>query len=315
MALTPVFDPLAVFRAAEVDLVLGPLEPAALTGGFAVLAAVGFGAVALVAQVAPIRLIKLAAVQALTPARSLHEATQKGEPSLVQDSGGKGRKSARQPKKNQQNEEKFLFNAWKKKRPSGIPFSNRWIYRSFRSSLTIEYAWTFQGSFDPKKTLQNSMTARFMEGRACHTVHFEVEVRRFSGRGFALTVSRRTDALPYLKFRFVCGPLTTRSGSVFWYFGPKRPLMSGEPIERAQQYVLLGHDQRLTPDQRSAGPCRRVQSEARVYTDSVESFEVKVQADTGHRQTAIDFVESWEAARPVEQASNSFFPWLDSVPI
>lgn len=86
MALTPGFDPLTVFRAAEVGLVLGPLEPTALTFGFAVLAAVGFSAVALVTQVAPIRLIKLAAVQALMPARSLHGATQKGEPPLVQGS-------------------------------------------------------------------------------------------------------------------------------------------------------------------------------------------------------------------------------------
>jgi hypothetical protein len=123
--LTPVFDPLAVFRAAEVGLVFGSLEPTALTGGFAALAALGFSAVALVAQVAPIRLIKLAAVQALTPARSLHGATQKGEPPFYQGSGGKGRKSARQPKKNQQNEEKFLFNALKKKRPYDIRFSNR----------------------------------------------------------------------------------------------------------------------------------------------------------------------------------------------
>ncbi|HEY0793557.1 MAG TPA: hypothetical protein VGD78_21025 [Chthoniobacterales bacterium] len=35
----------------------------------------------------------------------------------------------------------------------------------------------------------------------------------------------------------------------------------------------------------------RAQSEARIYTDSVDAFEVKVQADTGHRQAAIDFVE------------------------
>src|SRR2546423_1567993 len=70
MALTPVFDPLAIFRAAEVGLVLGPLEPTALTGGFAVLAAVGVRAVALAAQVAPIRSIKLAAVQALTLAKA-----------------------------------------------------------------------------------------------------------------------------------------------------------------------------------------------------------------------------------------------------
>jgi hypothetical protein len=36
----------------------------------------------------------------------------------------------------------------------------------------------------------------------------------------------------------------------------------------------------------------RAQSEARIYTDSVESFEVKVQADTGHRQAALGFLES-----------------------
>jgi hypothetical protein len=92
--LTPGFDPLAVFRAAEVSLVLGPLEPTALAFGLAALAAVGLGAVALVAPVAPVRLIKLTAVQALTPARSLHGVTQKSEPPSVQ---GSGEKQANQP--------------------------------------------------------------------------------------------------------------------------------------------------------------------------------------------------------------------------
>ena len=36
-------------------------------------------------------------------------------------------------------------------------------------------------------------------------------------------------------------------------------------------------------------------AEARIYTDSVQAFEVKVRADTDHRQAAIDFVDGHEA--------------------
>ena len=35
----------------------------------------------------------------------------------------------------------------------------------------------------------------------------------------------------------------------------------------------------------------RAQREARVYTDSVEMFEARVRAETGHRQAAVDFID------------------------
>ena len=57
----PVFDTLAVFRAAEVILVLWTLLPAALTLRFTLLAACRLGAVALVTQITMVRRIELTA--------------------------------------------------------------------------------------------------------------------------------------------------------------------------------------------------------------------------------------------------------------
>ena len=135
MALPPGFDPLAVFRAAEVGLVLGPLEPAALTFGFAALAAVGFSAVALVAQVAPVGLIKLTAVQALSRPEAFM-GDSKSRAALRSRLVRWRKQISRRSKKNQQNEEKFWLNALKKTEPYDTRFSNRWIYRTFRSAMT-----------------------------------------------------------------------------------------------------------------------------------------------------------------------------------
>src|SRR5271165_6374934 len=81
----PVFDTLAVFRSAEVVLVLWTLLPAALTLRFTLLAAYRLGAVALVTHITMIRRIKITAAEALALGRTLHRPTQKFEPPSLQD--------------------------------------------------------------------------------------------------------------------------------------------------------------------------------------------------------------------------------------
>ena len=100
MGFAPVFDTLAVFRAAEVILVLWTLLPAALTLSFTLLAACRLGAVMLVTQVTMVRWKEVTAAEALALGRSLHRQTQKFESPLLQDqsfesrtkSGGTGTK-------------------------------------------------------------------------------------------------------------------------------------------------------------------------------------------------------------------------------
>ena len=109
IAFAPVFDTLAVFRAAEVILVLRFLLPAALTLRFALFAASRLGAVALMTQIAMIRLIELFAAKAFALARTLHRATQKCESPLLQDPlpqrPAKDSGDRTKPKKSKQNEE------------------------------------------------------------------------------------------------------------------------------------------------------------------------------------------------------------------
>ena len=81
----PVFDTLAVFRAAEVILVLWTLLPPALTLSFTLLATCRFGAVALVTHITMIRRKEVAAAEALALGRTLHRQTQKFESPLLQD--------------------------------------------------------------------------------------------------------------------------------------------------------------------------------------------------------------------------------------
>ena len=77
MAFAPVFDTLAVFRAPEVILVRWFLLPAALTLGFALLAAARLGAVALMPQIAVIGMKEFFAAEALSLGLTLHWRTQK----------------------------------------------------------------------------------------------------------------------------------------------------------------------------------------------------------------------------------------------
>jgi hypothetical protein len=81
----PVFDTLAVFWPAEVILVLGTLQPAALTLRFTFFAACRLGAVALVTHITMILRIEIAAAEALALGRTFHRHTQKFEPPLLQD--------------------------------------------------------------------------------------------------------------------------------------------------------------------------------------------------------------------------------------
>ena len=81
----PVFDTLAVFRPAEVILVLWTLQPAPLTLRFTLLAACRLGAVALVTHITMVRRKEVAAAEALALGRTLHRQTQKFESPLLQD--------------------------------------------------------------------------------------------------------------------------------------------------------------------------------------------------------------------------------------
>jgi hypothetical protein len=81
----PVFDTLAVFRAAEVILVLRTLLPSALTLSFTLLTACRLGAVMLMTQITMVRRKEVAAAEALALGRTLHRQTQKFESPLLQD--------------------------------------------------------------------------------------------------------------------------------------------------------------------------------------------------------------------------------------
>jgi hypothetical protein len=85
IAFAPVFDTLAVFRSAEVILVLWTLQPEALTLRFTLLAACRLRAVALVTHITMIRRKELAAAEALALGRTLHRQTQNFEPPSMQD--------------------------------------------------------------------------------------------------------------------------------------------------------------------------------------------------------------------------------------
>lgn len=85
VAFAPLFDTLAIFRTAEVILVLRFLLPLALTLRFALLAARRLRAVALMTQITTIRLVELLAAEALALGRTLHGRTQKFEPPSPQD--------------------------------------------------------------------------------------------------------------------------------------------------------------------------------------------------------------------------------------
>jgi hypothetical protein len=86
MAFAPVFDTLAVFRASEVILVRSFLLPAALTLGFALLAAARLGAVALMPEIAVIGMKEFFAAEALALGLTLHGGLKKIEPPLLQNS-------------------------------------------------------------------------------------------------------------------------------------------------------------------------------------------------------------------------------------
>ena len=67
MPLAPLANAFAVFRSSEVILVLRLLSPAALALGFALPAASGLGAVALMVRITALRKIQEFAVAALAP--------------------------------------------------------------------------------------------------------------------------------------------------------------------------------------------------------------------------------------------------------
>jgi hypothetical protein len=80
MGLSPRFDALAVFRPAEVTLILRLLEPATLRFGFTLLAAGGLRAVALVMAIAVIGSKELLAMAALAFGGTFHRPTQRTAP-------------------------------------------------------------------------------------------------------------------------------------------------------------------------------------------------------------------------------------------
>jgi hypothetical protein len=106
MGFAPVFDTLAVFRAAEVILVLWTLLPAALTLSFTLLAACRLGAVMLVTQVTMVRWKEVTAAEALALGRTLHRQTQKLESPLLQDQSFEAEQNPEEPEQNARRQNK-----------------------------------------------------------------------------------------------------------------------------------------------------------------------------------------------------------------